>query len=225
MLALLALTGNISGTVIHFINHLGYVGIFILMIIESAGIPIPSEIIMTYGGFMASHGGVMQVLFVAAVGALGTGLGSIIGYGIGALGGKPFVERYGKYFGIDTDKMLWAERWFCKYGEYAVIYTRLLPVVRTIVNVPAGLLSMDIKKFIAYSIIGAFPWCLILASVGYILGARWRLILRSLHLLSYIVIAVVAVLIIIIVVMYILLKKGIIKRETMDRYLGFLMRA
>jgi membrane protein DedA with SNARE-associated domain len=225
MLALLAHTVNITGTVTHFISNLGYLGIFILMTIESAGIPIPSEVIMTYGGFIASSGGILHVFFVAVIGSLGTGLGSTIGYGIGALGGKPFVDRYGKYLGITPERMLWAERWFCKYGESAVIYTRLLPVVRTIVNVPAGLLSMDLKKFIAYSMIGAFPWCLVLAFLGYILGAKWRSILGSLHLLSYIVLALVIAIIVLAILLYILLKMGVIKKETMDRYLGFLMRA
>ena len=224
MLALLAITGGLSGWATSLISNLGYAGIFILMTVESAGIPIPSEVIMTYGGFMASSGGALGVVLVAAIGTLGTGLGSAIGYGIGALGGKPLIDRYGKYIGVNADKMLWAEKWFCKYGESAVIYTRLLPVVRTIVNVPAGLLSMDFGKFLAFSMLGAFPWCLVLASVGYVLGARWRTILHSLHLLSYIVVAVVIVLVLFGAVLYILLKKGIIKQESLNRYLGFLLR-
>jgi membrane protein DedA with SNARE-associated domain len=221
---MLSLVGDITSTVTGVISNMGYIGVFILMTIESAGIPVPSEVIMTYGGFMASGGGISHVFAVAVIGSLGTGLGSAIGYFIGAWGGKPFVDKYGKFFGVNAQKMLWAEQWFCKYGESACIYTRLLPVVRTIVNIPAGLLNMDFKKFIAYSMIGAFPWCLVLAFIGFILGENWESIMGASHLLTYAVAAVAAVIIVAAVVLYVLVKKGVIPKATVDRYLGFLMQ-
>jgi membrane protein DedA with SNARE-associated domain len=225
MFALISLVSDITGTITQVVGNLGYLGIFLLMTIESAGIPIPSEVIMTYAGFMATPGGITHVILVAVIGSLGTGLGSAIGYWAGSWGGKPFVDRYGKYFGVNPQRMLWAERWFCKYGESAVIYTRLLPVVRTIVNVPAGLLNMDFKKFMAYSMIGAFPWCLVLAFIGFILGENWESIMGASHLLTYAVIGIVAIILVIGVALYVLMKAGIVQRKTIEKYFGFIIHA
>jgi membrane protein DedA with SNARE-associated domain len=224
MLAVGSIVGDITGYITGFIGSLGYFGVFVLMTIESVGIPIPSEVIMTYGGFIATPGGIPHVILVAAIGSLGTGLGSAIGYAMGRWGGKPFIDKYGKYFGVTPQKMLWAERWFCKYGEAACIYTRLLPVVRAIVNVPAGLLNMNFVKFIAYSMAGAFPWCLVLASIGYILGENWEPIMGASHLLTYAVVAIVVIIIIVAIAIYALAKAGIIPRQTLEKYLGFLAR-
>lgn len=225
MFALITLVSDITGTITQVVGNLGYLGIFLLMAIESAGIPIPSEVIMTYAGFMATPGGIPHVILVAVIGSLGTGVGSAIGYWAGAWGGKPFIDRYGKFFGVNSQRMLWAERWFCKYGESAVIYTRLLPVVRTIVNVPAGLLNMDFKKFMAYSMIGAFPWCLVLAFIGFILGENWESIMGASHLLTYAVVGIVAIISIIAVALYILMKAGIVQRKTLEKYFGFIIHA
>jgi len=220
---MLSLAGDITSTVTDVIGNLGYLGIFLLMTIESAGIPIPSEVIMTYGGFMAAPGGILHVIAVAVIGSLGTGLGSAIGYFIGAWGGKPFVDKYGKFIGVNSNKMLRAERWFCKYGEAACIYTRLLPVVRTIVNVPAGLLNMDFKKFMAYSMLGAFPWCMVLAFVGYILGENWESILGASHVLTVAVLGIVAVIVVAGIAIYVLMRMGILPEKVVKKYLGFLV--
>ena len=222
---MLSLAGDITSTVTDVIGNLGYLGIFLLMTIESAGIPIPSEVIMTYGGFMAAPGGILHVIAVAVIGSLGTGLGSAIGYFIGAWGGKPFVDKYGKFIGVNSNKMLRAERWFCKYGEAACIYTRLLPVVRTIVNVPAGLLNMDFKKFMAYSMLGAFPWCMVLAFVGYILGENWESILGASHVLTVAVLGIVAVIVVAGIAIYVLMRMGILPEKVVKKYLGFLVDA
>ncbi|AFC99363.1 putative membrane-associated protein [Methanocella conradii HZ254] len=222
---MLSLVGDVTNTITGIIGNLGYLGVFILMTLESAGMPIPSEVIMTYGGFIATPGGIVHVVAVAVIGSLGTGLGSAIGYAVGAWGGKPFMDKYGKFFGINPQKMLWAERWFCKYGESACIYTRLLPVVRTVVNVPAGLLNMDFKKFMAYSMVGAFPWCLVLACIGYILGENWESIMGASHLLTYAVGAVVLFIIAACITLYALVRMGVIPRKTVEKYLGFLLNA
>ena len=220
---MLTFAGDITSTVTDVISNLGYLGIFLLMTIESAGIPIPSEVIMTYGGFMAAPGGILRVVAVAVIGSLGTGLGSAIGYFIGAWGGKPFVDKYGKFIGVNSHKMLRAEKWFCKYGEAACIYTRLLPVVRTIVNVPAGLLNMDFKKFMAYSMLGAFPWCMVLAFVGYILGENWESILGASHVLTVAVLGIVAVIVVAGLAIYVLMRTGILPEKVVKKYLGFLV--
>lgn len=222
---MLSLLGEVTNTITGIIGNLGYLGVFILMTIESAGIPIPSEVIMTYGGFIAAPGGILHVVIVAIIGSLGTGLGSAIGYAVGAWGGKPFVDKYGRLFGVSPQKMLWAEQWFCKYGESACIYTRLLPVVRTVVNVPAGLLNMDFKKFMIYSMVGAFPWCLVLACIGYILGENWESIMGASHLLTYAVGAIVLLIVAALVTLYALMRIGAISRKTVEKYLGFLLNA
>jgi len=209
-----------QGFITGLIANIGYLGIFILMTLESAGIPIPSEIIMPYGGFLASQGRI-DWLLAGIVGSLGTGLGSAIGYAIGAWGGKALVDRYGFLIGVNREKMVDAERWFCKYGESACFYTRLLPVVRTIVNVPAGLLGMNFYKFMGYSMAGALPWCLVLSFLGYRLGQNWESILRYTHLLAFLVAGIVVLLVVGSIVVYILVRRGVVAKETVMKYLSF----
>jgi membrane protein DedA with SNARE-associated domain len=217
-----SLIGSLTTGITDLIANMGYAGIFILMTIESAGIPVPSELIMTYGGFMASQGKINWIV-AAAMGSLGTGLGSAIGYAIGAWGGKAFIDRYGRFLGVTPQKMLFAEKWFCKFGESACFYTRLLPVVRTVVNVPAGLLGMNFYKFMAYSMVGAFPWCLVLAYLGFTLGENWESIMEYSHLLTYGVGAIVALIVVGAIVLYVLVRQGVVKRETVARYLAFIL--
>jgi membrane protein DedA with SNARE-associated domain len=223
MFGLILQLGDFTGTITDMLASMGYIGVFVLMTIESAGIPIPSELIMTFAGFLSSGANApMNWIVAAIVGALGTGMGSAIGYAIGAWGGKPMVDRYGKYIGVNSDKMVWAEKWFCKFGESAVFYTRLLPVVRTIVNVPAGLLGMNFYKFMAYSMAGALPWCLVLSYLGFSLGERWESIMGYAHILTYAVVAIVAVAVVGAIVLYILVRQGIVKKETVMKYLSFI---
>jgi membrane protein DedA with SNARE-associated domain len=211
----------LSTSITDLLTGLGYIGIFVLMTIESAGIPIPSELIMTFGGYLSSTGK-MNWIVAGIIGALGTGMGSAIGYAIGAWGGKPLVDRYGKYLGVTMDKMVWAEKWFCKFGESAVFYTRLLPVVRTIVNVPAGLLGMNFYKFMAYSMAGALPWCLVLSYLGYTLGSNWESIMGYAHLLTYAVVGLVLIIVVGAIVLYLLVRRGIVKKEAVMKYLKFI---
>ncbi len=212
---------SLTGSITDLMSSMGYVGIFILMAIESAGIPIPSELIMTFGGYLASTGKINWIL-AAVLGTLGTGFGSAIGYAIGAWGGKPLVDKYGKYLGVTPDKMVWAEKWFCKFGESAVFYTRLLPVVRTIVNIPAGLLGMNFYKFMGYTLAGAFPWCLVLAYLGYTLGSNWESIMGYAHIFTYAIGGLVLLVILGAIALYVLVRRGIVKKETVMRYLKFI---
>jgi membrane protein DedA with SNARE-associated domain len=220
MLALETLTGNMSGSITDLMRGLGYVGIFLLMTIESAGIPIPSELIMTFGGYLASTGKINWLL-AAFIGTLGTGLGSAIGYAVGAWGGKALVDRYGGYIGVTPDKMLWAEQWFCKFGESAVFYTRLLPVVRTLVNVPAGLLGMNFYKFMAYTIAGALPWCLVLSFLGFSLGKNWDEVLQYSHPIALAIGIITLALIVGVIAVYLMVRLGYMKKETVMKYLRF----
>jgi membrane protein DedA with SNARE-associated domain len=163
--------------VTNVIGHGGYAGIVILMGIESACIPLPSEIIMTFAGFLVypnNPHGHFNLFWVATVGALGCNLGSLFAYWIGAKGGRPLVERYGKWVLMshqDLDRMT---EFFEKYGSIAVLVGRLLPVVRTFIAFPAGIAKMGKIRFHIYTFLGSWPWCFVLAYAGMKLGEKWH---------------------------------------------------
>src|SRR5450755_5098520 len=168
---------------------LGYAGIALLMGIESACIPLPSELIMPYAGALSDAGvsaalldtyksvGVTSLpqfnLFLAALaGALGCNLGSELAYWVGAKGGRPAIERYGKYVLMSKHELEIADRWFAKRGDIIVFVARLLPVIRTFIAFPAGVARMNRAKFHIYTFAGSLPWCLALGYVGQQLGIR-----------------------------------------------------
>lgn len=165
---LTALASFIVGT----ISATGYLGIIGLMAIESACIPLPSEIIMPFAGYLASTGRFSLVL-VATAGAVGCNLGSTLAYTVGRLGGRPLVERWGTYVLLDHGDLDRAERYFARYGGITVLIGRLLPVVRTFIALPAGMAGMPQLRFQLYTFLGSWPWCMALAYVGYVLGERW----------------------------------------------------
>lgn len=165
----------ISSSVIAVIAKLGYAGVFFLMALESAAIPIPSEIIMPFSGFLVFEG---KFNFWASVltGTFGNVFGSLILYWIGAKWGRPFFSRFGKYFLIHETDLDLAERWFMKYGKAAVFFGRLLPVIRTYISFPAGLSKMAIKTFLVYTFIGAFFWSVFLTFLGVKFGENWKIL-------------------------------------------------
>ena len=147
------------------------------MAVESASIPFPSEIIMPLAGWILvkdrGHG--YEYLFVAAFwGALGNLLGSQVAYAAGRYGGRPFLVKYGRYLLITPKEIRWSDRWFAKYGEITVFLTRMLPVVRTFISVPAGIARMNFWRFSVLTFLGAYPWCLALAWAGYEMGENWE---------------------------------------------------
>lgn len=157
----------------HAIGSGGYAGIVALMGIESACIPLPSEIIMPFAGYLVYEGR-FNLFWVATAGAIGCNLGSVIAYWIGASGGRPLVERYGKWVLMnhhDLDRMT---AFFEKYGAITVLISRLLPVVRTFIAFPAGIAKMPQAKFHLYTFAGSWPWCYVLAYVGMKLGEKWE---------------------------------------------------
>ena len=179
------MTANIiaalSAFIIHVISALGYPGILLLMAIESACIPLPSEVIMPFSGALtlASIAGLygrppFTLFWVALVGAAGCCLGSEIAYLVGYYGGRPLVEKYGSYLLLSRRELDWADRFFQRYGDRTVFISRLLPVVRTFIALPAGVARMPRIRFQVYTFIGSFPWCLGLAWVGMRLGAKWE---------------------------------------------------
>ena len=167
-----ALIAELGRFVIAMISKFGYTGILITMAIESACIPLPSEIIMPFSGYLVSTGQ-FSMLGVTMAGAIGNVLGSLVAYYVGVWGGRPFVERYGPYFLVSRRDLEMADRWFLKYGEAAVLISRMLPVVRTFISLPAGIVRMNVPKFVLFSFIGAVPWCYLLAYIGLKLGERW----------------------------------------------------
>lgn len=163
----------LAGFIIATISALGYSGVALMMAIESACIPLPSEIIMPFSGYLVSRGE-FSLLGVSLAGALGCVIGSVTAYWVGIWGGRPFIQKFGKYFLITEHDLNIADNFFNKYGQSAVFFSRLLPVVRTFISLPAGIARMDFKKFVAYSFLGSLPWCWFLAYVGKELGDNWN---------------------------------------------------
>ena len=162
------------------ISALGYPGIVALMAIESACIPLPSEIIMPFSGYLVFRG-VFNLHLAALSGALGCAVGSTAAYYVGAFGGRPFVEKYGRYLLIRSRDMDRADTWFDRYGEAIVFVSRLLPVIRTFISFPAGVSRMNFPRFLVYSFTGSVPWCYFLAYIGMVLGQNWRSIRTYFH--------------------------------------------
>ena len=137
----------------------GYAGIALLMAIESACIPLPSELIMPFAGYLVFQG-TFKLLWVATAGALGCNLGSLVAYEIGCYGGRPLVERYGRWILMGHRELDWADRFFARWGYLAVFIGRLLPVIRTFIALPAGIARMPRGRFHLYTFLGSWPWCL-----------------------------------------------------------------
>ena len=156
-----------------FISHLGYAGVALLMAIESACIPLPSEIIMPFAGYLV-YLGRFQLLWVATAGAIGCNIGSAIAYWIGAWGGRPALERFGRYILLNEHDLDRATNFFTRYGGITVFFGRLLPVVRTFIALPAGIARMPQLRFHIYTFAGSWPWCYALAYFGMKLGSAWN---------------------------------------------------
>lgn len=166
--------------IISVISSTGYVGIVLLMAIESACIPLPSEVIMPFSGYLVSVGR-FKLAWVAVAGALGCNLGSFVAYYVGSLGGRPLVEKYGRYVLVTRHDLALADRFFARYGDWAVFIARLLPVVRTFIALPAGIARMNVLRFHLYTFLGSLPWCWVLAYAGFKLGERWTTLREYFH--------------------------------------------
>jgi len=163
----------LSGIIVAVISTLGYSGIVLLMAIESACIPLPSEIIMPFSGYLVSTGQ-MNLWIVSLAGAVGCVVGSLVAYWVGMKGGRPLIEKYGRYVLVSRHDLDMADRWFEKRGEMIVFVSRMLPAIRTFIAFPAGVARMNLKRFVIYTFAGSFPWCLGLAYVGQKLGEKWN---------------------------------------------------
>lgn len=162
----------LAGFVIWGISSLGYSGVMLMMAIESACIPLPSEIIMPFSGYLVSRG-MFSLWGVSLAGSFGCVLGSALAYWVGYYGGRPMVEKYGRYILITKHDLDVADAFFVKYGNAAVFFSRLLPVVRTFISLPAGISRMNFPKFSAYTFLGSLPFCYVLAYIGKKMGDNW----------------------------------------------------
>ena len=178
--------------VIAVISQAGYPGIVLLMGIESACIPLPSEIIMPFSGYLV-YTGRFKLAWVALAGAVGCNVGSLVAYYVGALGGRPLAEKYGRYVLVTRHDLELADRWFARYGDWAVFFARLLPVVRTFIALPAGIARMNFLRFNVYTFLGSLPWCLALAYAGLKLGERWTILRQYFHRFDTVILILIVI--------------------------------
>ncbi len=177
-----------SGFILNVIDQYDYSGIFIGMGIESIGIPLPSELIMPYGGYLA-YIGHLNFITVVLIGTLACLAGSLVTYGISYYGGAPLFEKYGRYAGISKRELDAAQHWFNKYGQVTVFFSRMIPGIRAYSSIPAGIFKMDVKKFSIYTFLGSLPWNFGLAYTGVWFGANWRVVESSYNLAVTVILA------------------------------------
>ncbi len=184
----------LSGIATGMIEAMGHWGVFWGMLIESACIPLPSEVIMLYGGFQA-EAGVLSFWWVVWAGVFGNLVGSVLTYWIGASGGRQFLKKYGRYFLINEKHMDTADRWFAKYGDWAAFFGRNLPVIRTFISLPAGIARMNFWKFTVYTFVGCIPWNVALTWAGFKLGENWAAVEPYIKPFSYGILGVLILLV------------------------------
>lgn len=175
-----ALIDVLANFTIHTIAYIGYGGVFLLMALESCGIPMPSEVIMPFSGFLVFEGK-MAFWAIVLFGTFGNLAGSWLAYWIGYKGGRPLIEKYGKYILISKHDLDLADKLFKNHGEWIVLFGRLLPVIRTYISFPAGISKMNFRNFTIYTFLGALPWTALFAWLGIKMGANWELIREKLH--------------------------------------------
>jgi membrane protein DedA with SNARE-associated domain len=182
----------IGSFVLSTISLLGYAGIFFLMMLESMVVPVPSELVMPFAGFVVAQGNLNFILVIVAS-SLGSITGSLIFYYIGKTGGHTLVEKYGKYVLVDTEDIKQTEKWFNKRGELTIFIARLIPVVRHLISLVAGVGKMNVRKFMLYTILGATLWNSILTYLGFILGQHWNEVSQYVEQLDIIIVILLIV--------------------------------
>jgi len=183
---------EISAFIICVISSTGYKGIVFVMAIESACIPLPSEVIMPFSGYLVSQGRFSLVL-VATAGAIGCNLGSELAYIIGYFGGRPLVMKFGRLIWLSEHEIDWAHNFFVRYGSITVFIARLLPVVRTFIALPAGIARMPRLRFHIYTFLGSWPWCFGLAYLGMKAGEHWGYLREYFHKFDFVIAIVLVV--------------------------------
>jgi membrane protein DedA with SNARE-associated domain len=199
LLVLASVTDGLVDFAVRVINDLGLPGIFVLMLFESACIPIPSEATFLFAGFNVSNGE-YSLLAVVAVGTAANVVGSWLAYGIGYYGRVDVLEKHGRKLHIKPSHLQWADRWFERYGAATVFFTRMLPIVRTFISLPAGVARMPFWRFTVLTVLGCIPWILMLTLIGREAGDRWEKWKDSLHYVDYAVAALILVGLVVLVV-------------------------
>ena len=190
---------QIVDTLTTLVQNIGWIGIVLIMALERANIPIPSEVTMPLAGWLLVQktGGTALEAFVfgGLLGALGCVFGSVVNYAIGAYGGRPFVDRFGKYFLISHRDIARADKWFARWGDWASFLSRLLPVVRTFISFPAGLLRVNFPRFVVFSFLGSFVWCGVLALLGFVAGDNFEQIRSAMRPFDVPIVLIILVLV------------------------------
>jgi membrane protein DedA with SNARE-associated domain len=192
LLEIAAITDRLVDFAVNVVGDLGLGGVFVLMLLESACIPVPSEANMLFAGFNVDKGEYSLVAAVA-VGVAGNLIGSWIAYAVGYYGRVEWLEKHGRKVHIRPEHLAWADRWFERWGAPTVFFTRMLPIIRTFISLPAGVARMPFWRFTMLTLLGCIPWVLLLAFIGKQAGANWKDWKNSLHYVDYAVVALVVI--------------------------------
>ncbi len=185
----MGITQWIADTAVAFLTIASYPGVFLLMMLESMVFPVPSEAVMPFAGFLIASGE-FTFTWVIIASTLGSITGSLISYAMGYYGGKPFINKFGKYLLLDAHDLEITERFFAKSGELTIFISRFIPVIRHLISIPAGMGKMNIWKFIVYTILGAGMWNAFLTYVGYKLKNNWKEVMSYSHVIDIVVVAI-----------------------------------
>jgi len=188
----MSILSALSSFIVHVISSLGYGGVVLLMGIESANIPLPSEVTMPFSGFLVSTGQ-FNLFWVAIAGGVGCLWGSLLSYWMGALGGRPLIERYGRYVLMSRHDLDLTDKWFKRWGMATVFIGRLLPVVRTFISFPAGIAKVNIWRFSLYTFVGSVIWSYLLAWIGFKLGENWDSLKSYFHRFDAVILALIII--------------------------------
>lgn len=191
MIPLASITEQLANFATKTVDHLGYGGVFVLMTLESACIPVPSEATMLFSGFNVADGR-FSLLLVVLVGTLANLVGSWIAYGVGYYGRVELIERHGRKLHVSPAQLARADRWFARWGSWAVFFSRMLPIVRTFISLPAGVARMPFVRFSILTFLGCVPWVLALGFVGQQVGSNWESWRHYLEYFDYAVAALIA---------------------------------
>jgi len=195
----MGITAFLAEHITRFIEQTGYISVFVLMMMESMVIPIPSEAVMPFAGFL-----IFQKTFtfpgVIIVSTLGSIVGSLLSYAIGLWGGRPFIRKFGKYLLLDMEELEATERFFAKRGEITILLSRFIPVVRHLISIPAGTGKMNLPRFLLYTVIGAGLWNTFLAWAGFVLRKNWEQVMKYSHVVDFAVLAILLALLLLFIV-------------------------
>jgi membrane protein DedA with SNARE-associated domain len=217
MLVLASISESLVNIAWHFVRDAGLPAVFVLMVAESACIPIPSEATMLFAGFAVAEPGVshphhhMTLIGIVLAGVLGNLVGSWIAYGVGRAGRLELVERHGRWLHLKPGQIAWADRWFSRYGAPAVFFSRMLPIIRTFISLPAGVAKMPLARFTLLTLAGCVPWVIGLGLAGEAVGSEWKSVRKGFDYVDYAVVVLV-----VIAIVYAIIRRRRGPRDTGD---------